>query len=67
MRGTTREEPLVASAIEGLKKRPVRPSVVRRVGDELQSGTYDPPIDMVVDRLMAALVRPPRPPGRAGR
>lgn len=38
------------------RERPVRPSVVRRVGSALEAGTYDPPLELVVERLLRAVV-----------
>ena len=33
----------------------VRPDVVARVGRQLADGTYDPPVEQVVDRLVDVL------------
>lgn len=48
-------ETVAATALAGLRRGPVRPEVVRRVGGQLAAGTYDPPMEHVVERLLDVL------------
>lgn len=43
-------------ALVSLVEPPVRPALVRRVGEQLAAGTYDPPVEAVVERLLVLFV-----------
>lgn len=54
------DHPVVQRALVGLWEQPVRSTVVRRIGSQLRTGQYDPPVESVVDRILGALLPSPR-------